>query len=140
MEKGGGVLYVVQSKKRESTRQRCQCRMRRREENNDEKNESDVMMRWKNPNETRPSRACASAAILSSLLFTHSASLSLTLVSSYRSTITTRWMKVDDGCMDWWEATKKNEKKTYKRTNVIALQFLFEYTIMESYVIEMSKL
>jgi hypothetical protein len=45
--------------------------------------------------------------------------------------------------MDAWidgRQQKKNEKKTYKRTNVIALQFLFEYTIMESNVIEMSKL
>jgi hypothetical protein len=37
MEEDGGVLYVDQSKKRESTRQRCQCRMGRREEKNDEK-------------------------------------------------------------------------------------------------------
>ena len=81
MERSEGALCVVQSKKRESTMMTPV--QNETEEGITTKNESDVM---KNPSETRPSRAHASAAILSLLLVAHP----LNLVASYRSTITTR--------------------------------------------------
>jgi hypothetical protein len=40
----------------------------------------------------------------------------------------------------WIDGIQKKKEKTHERAIVIALQFFFKYTIMESNVIEMSRL
>lgn len=81
-----------------------------------------MMIRWKNP---EWNKAVAGMRVSCNFIFASLRSLhpSLSLVPSYRFTITTRWMKVDDRCMDWWDAKKNEEKKIYERTNVIVLHF-----------------